>query len=68
VQELALSLFKNDLGSILTRHLTQKRELVASAFETWWDKYRITLATMEHEGEVVTDRLRGLLVGLGYDS
>jgi type I restriction enzyme M protein len=63
---LVLGILEGELRAILGRYLTDRRELVVSAFETWWDKYRITLGTIEQDRDRANEKLRGSLVGLGY--
>jgi type I restriction enzyme M protein len=40
---------------------------MVTAFENWWEKYRVTLPTIEHERSVATASLAGFLKELGYD-
>jgi type I restriction enzyme M protein len=39
---------------------------VIAAFETWWDKYRVTLADIEAERDAAARELQQYLEGLGY--
>jgi type I restriction enzyme M protein len=65
-EKLVLSLLESDLRSILNRHVAQQRERIASSFEIWWDKYRVTLSSLEESRDESAERLRGFLVELGY--
>jgi type I restriction enzyme M protein len=60
------TILHNDLKGILERYIRQQRQRVIAAFETWWDKYRVTLADIEAEREAAAVELKGYLEGLGY--
>ncbi|MCO7216410.1 MULTISPECIES: class I SAM-dependent DNA methyltransferase [unclassified Halomonas] len=60
------SILHNDLKGILERYIRQQRQQVISAFETWWDKYRVTLADIEAERDTAAKELKQYLEGLGY--
>ena len=42
------------------------RQEVVAAFETWWDKYRVTLTSIEDERDAAAEKLQEFLGGLGY--
>ena len=65
-RELVTGILESELRTILNRYVAGERELVVSSFETWWDKYRITLGTIEHDRDATAEKLRGFLLGLGY--
>ena len=64
--ELLLTILHNDMAGILERYARHQRQQVIAAFETWWDKYKVTLADIEAERDAAARELRGFLEGLGY--
>lgn len=64
--ELVGEILHNDLKGILERYIRQQRQHVIAAVETWWDKYRVTLADIEAERDAAAKELQGYLEGLGY--
>lgn len=64
--ELVNTILHNDLKGILERYIRQQRQQVIDAFETWWDKYRVTLADIEAERDAAAKELQQYLEGLGY--
>jgi type I restriction enzyme M protein len=64
--ELLLTVLHDDVAAILARYSRQQRQAVISAFETWWDKYKVTLANIEAERDAAARELQGFLEGLGY--
>ncbi|MDZ7853921.1 MAG: class I SAM-dependent DNA methyltransferase [Halomonas sp.] len=64
--ELVGDILYSDLEAILERYIRQQRQQVIAAFETWWDKYRVTLADIETERDAAARELQGYLEGLGY--
>ena len=65
-RDLVLGILRSDLDAILGRYVANHRQEVVAAFETWWDKYRVTLTSIEDERDAGAENLRGFLVGLGY--
>jgi type I restriction enzyme M protein len=65
-RELVLGILKADLDAILGRYVGAHRQEIVAAFETWWDKYRVTLTSIEEERDAVAEKLRGFLAELGY--
>jgi type I restriction enzyme M protein len=63
---LLLTILHDDMADILERYVRAQRQQVIAAFETWWDKYRVTLADIEAERDAAARELRGFLGGLGY--
>jgi len=61
-----LTILHNDMLGILDRYILQQRQEVIAAFETWWDKYWVTLADIEAERDETSLSLKGFLKGLGY--
>lgn len=64
--ELVLTILHNDLSDLLERYVRQQRQQITTAFETWWDKYRVTLTDIEAERDAAARQLRGFLGALGY--
>ncbi len=65
-RDLVLGILRSDLDAILWRYVASHRQEVVVAFETWWDKYRVTLTSIEDERDAAAEKLRGFLGGLGY--
>jgi type I restriction enzyme M protein len=65
-RDLVTGILESELRSILGRYVAGERELVVSAFEAWWDKYRITLPTIVLDRDRTAERLQRFLVELGY--
>lgn len=64
--ELLLTILHNDMATILERYTRFQRQQVVSAFETWWDKYKVTLNDIESDRDVAVRQLEGFLIELGY--
>jgi type I restriction enzyme M protein len=64
---LVLDLIRTDLLDVANRRVTQHRRAVIDAFETWWDKYRITLDDLETQRDAAAKKLAGFLTELGYE-
>lgn len=65
-RDLVLGVLQSDLEAILRRYVVTHRQEVVVALETWWDKYRVTLTSIEEERDAAAEKLRGFLGGLGY--
>lgn len=65
-RELVLGVLETELRGILDRYVSDQRDLVVATFEIWWDKYRITLETIEQDREKVDGVFRSYLTKLGY--
>ena len=66
-RELVVGILETELRTIVDRYVASHRELVVSALETWWDKYRTTLGMIDQDRDQAAENLRGFLVGLGYE-
>jgi type I restriction enzyme M protein len=64
--KLMLTILHNDILGILDAYIRQQRQGVIAAFETWWDKYWVTLVDIEAERDEAATELQGFLMGLGY--
>ncbi|MCA9605138.1 MAG: SAM-dependent DNA methyltransferase [Myxococcales bacterium] len=65
-KDLALGILRADLDAILMRYLADHRQQLVASVEGWWDKYRTTLTSIEHERDAAASKLREFLGGLGY--
>jgi type I restriction enzyme M protein len=65
-REVALDIFYEDLETILTAYVADHRAQVVAAIENWWDKYRVTLTSVEEERDAAAGKLREYLGALGY--
>jgi type I restriction enzyme M protein len=65
-RDLVLGILRADLDGILARYVGDHRQHVVAAFENWWDKYRVTLTSVEEERDAAAGKLREYLGALGY--
>jgi type I restriction enzyme M protein len=65
---LVLGILRSDLDAILVRYIAHRRQEVVGSFESWWDKYHVTLTSIEDERDAAAEKLRGFLGALGYAS
>ena len=63
---LVLDLLVADLRRQVDQRVAAHRDQVVEAVENWWDKYRVTLRTLEKERDGTKARLDGFLKELGY--
>ncbi|WP_070987941.1 type I restriction-modification system subunit M [Halofilum ochraceum] len=63
---LLLQILHDDMVALLKRYVVQQRRAVIAAFETWWEKYKVTLTNIEAERDTAARELRGFLKELGY--
>ncbi|MCS3845560.1 type I restriction enzyme M protein [Xanthomonas campestris] len=63
---LLLTILHDDMRAIVERYVAAQRKDVVATFETWWDKYRVTLADIEGKRDEAARALQGFLKGLGY--
>ncbi len=64
--ELLLTILHNDMRAIVERHIGAQRKAIVAAFESWWDKYRVTLTELEGKRDTAAQALQGFLKGLRY--
>jgi len=64
--ELMLTILHHDMSAILDRYVAAQRKRLVAAFETWWDKYKVTLRELEAERDKAANKLSGYLKALGY--
>lgn len=65
-QELLLTILHDDMRNIVERYMAQQRRQIVAGFETWWDKYKLTLTEIERARDAAAKELQGYLKGLGY--
>jgi type I restriction enzyme M protein len=65
-QALVLGILKADLDRELDRRVAAHRQALASAVESWWTKYRVTLRYIERDRDAAKARLDGFVKELGY--
>ena len=63
---LLLAILRNDMQVILERYISAQRQRVVTAFENWWDKYRVTLTDVETARDGAQAKLTMFLHGLRY--
>jgi type I restriction enzyme M protein len=67
-QGFVLAVAHSVLGHHLDAYAVRHRRLVVAALENWWDKYAVTLRTIEAERASASSNLDIVLRGLGYDN
>ncbi|NDZ15552.1 restriction endonuclease subunit M [Variovorax sp. WS11] len=63
---LLLAVLRNDMQAILDRYVSAQRRQVIETYETWWDKYRVTLNDIEQDRKGAATELDSFLRALGY--
>jgi len=63
---LLLTILHNDMRALVERYIAAQRKAVVAEFETWWDKYHVTLTEIEGKRDAAAQALQGFLKGLGY--
>lgn len=61
-----LTVLRNDMQTILARYIVTQRQQVVAAFESWWDKYRVTLSDVEQQRDTAAAALSRFVGSLGY--
>lgn len=64
--DLLLSILHNDMRAIVERYIAAQRKAIVASFESWWDKYRMTLTEIEGKRDAAAQALKGFLKGLRY--
>jgi type I restriction enzyme M protein len=64
--DLLLTILHNDMQAIVERYMAVQRKQIVTAFENWWDKYRVTLTDIEDKRDAAARALQGFLKGLRY--
>jgi type I restriction enzyme M protein len=64
---LVVNAFRIDVLHEADDRVSRHRRNVVAAFETWWDKYKVTLASLEVERDATAETLAGFLRELGYE-
>jgi type I restriction enzyme M protein len=67
-QALVVGILREDLSSQVNRYIAAHRVVIVSAFECWWDKYRVTLGELEASRDAARTKLGSYLVELGYQA
>src|SRR5206468_3282856 len=63
-RELVLAILHDQLDAILARYVANHRHQVVTAFDGWWDKYRVMLVSIEAERDAAAMKLRSFIAGL----
>jgi len=64
--EVLVAILHDGLLRSVDSKIAAQRKAVVAAFETWWDKYRVTLTEIEGQRDAAAQTLQGFLRGLGY--
>lgn len=67
-EHIVLEISRRELFKQLEEYISEHRQLVIAAVESWWDKYRVTLHDIEARRDASTRRLHKILQNLGYES
>jgi type I restriction enzyme M protein len=65
-RQLVLDNLKADLRQELARYISAHRRDIITVVERWWDKYGVTLPTIEAKRDAAKLKLDGFLAELGY--
>jgi type I restriction enzyme M protein len=65
-QRLVLRILRADLTDHLDSYVAKQRRVVISALDNWWDKYAVTLRTLEVERDSAQVQFNSFLAELGY--
>lgn len=66
-RQIVLKAMEQDVRAEAQDRITRHRRTMIVAFETWWDKYRTPLTTLEDERDATAATLAGILKELGYE-
>jgi len=66
-RQIVLDAMERDLLAEAQDRITRHRRAVITAFETWWEKYQVTLADLESERNSAAKKLAGFLKELRYE-
>jgi type I restriction enzyme M protein len=64
---LVLNAFRTDALREADDRISRHRRKVVTAFETWWDKYKVTLTELEIERDAAATKLAEFMKELGYE-
>jgi type I restriction enzyme M protein len=64
---LVLDAFRDGIRREADERVGRRRREIISSFETWWDKYKVTLKNLEVDRATATARLASFLMELGYE-
>ncbi len=67
IQDLVLGIARDNLTDHLDSYVSKHRHLVMGTVENWWDKYAVTMETLERERFEITTRVSTFLKELGYE-
>ncbi|WP_068278889.1 type I restriction-modification system subunit M [Aldersonia kunmingensis] len=65
--DLVIDLFETEILAVADQRVTRHRRHIIESFETWWDKYKVTLSDLESERDMAAAKLTGFLKELGYE-
>ena len=64
-QALVVGILREDLATQVDRYIAAHRAEVVTAFETWWDKYRVTSEEIDAAQQAAANRLAAFLREMG---
>jgi type I restriction enzyme M protein len=66
-RDLVLGLASNGLAAHLDGYVAVRRQQIAAALESWWDKYSVPLRQIEADRDAATAKLAAFLKDLDYE-
>lgn len=66
-RDLVLNMWQADLQTLANQRIARHRHAIVQTLDTWWDKYKITLASIETARDAAAAKLTGFLKELGYE-
>jgi type I restriction enzyme M protein len=66
-RDMVLAIFHAEIAALANQEIDRRRRAAVGFFETWWDKYRVTLESIEAERVLAATTLAGYLKDLGYE-
>lgn len=63
---LVLNILRADLGSEINDEVDGHRQAIIEAFESWWEKYSVTLTDLENHRGKAQQELAGFMEDLAY--
>lgn len=66
IKEHIITQLKTDTKNIANRYLSEKKQSIIKSVENLWDKYEVSLETIEEQRETATSEIKSYLSELGY--
>ena len=66
IKEHIITQLKTDTKNIANRYLSEKKQIIIKSVENLWDKYEVSLETIEEQRDTATSEIKSYLSELGY--